>query len=32
MESKIKINLKTKEELAELGISLNWAIIKRLNK
>ena len=27
-----QINLKTKEELVELGISLNWAIIKRLNK
>lgn len=26
------INLKTKEELVELGTSLNWAIIKRLNK
>ena len=25
-------NLKTKEELAELGISLNWAIIRFLNK
>ena len=25
-------NLKSKEELAELGISLNWAIIKFLNK
>ena len=24
-------NLKTKEELAELGISLNWAIIRLLN-
>ena len=27
-----QINLKTKEELVELGTSLNWAIIKRLNK
>ena len=27
-----QINLKTKEEIVELGISLNWAIIKRLNK
>ena len=26
------INLNTKEELVELGTSLNWAIIKRLNK
>ena len=25
-------NLKSKEELAELGISLNWAIIRFLNK
>jgi len=25
-------NLKTKEELAELGISLNWSIIRFLNK
>ena len=27
-----QINLKTKEELIELCTSLNWAIIKRLNK
>ena len=27
-----QINLSTKEKLVELGISLNWAIIKRLNK
>ena len=27
-----QISLKTKEELVELGASLNWAIIKRLNK
>ena len=27
-----QINLKTKGELVELGTSLNWAIIKRLNK
>ena len=27
-----QINLKTKEELTELCTSLNWAIIKRLNK
>lgn len=27
-----QINLKTKEDLAELGASLNWAIIKYLNK
>lgn len=27
-----QINLKTRGEIVELGISLNWAIIKRLNK
>ena len=31
-EIESQINLKTKEELVELGISLNWAIIKHLNK
>ena len=28
----IKITFKTKGEIVELGTSLNWAIIKRLNK
>ena len=31
-EIESQINLKTKEELIESGISLNWVIIKHLNK